>query len=439
VSFDAFPFWVFLLAVWALYLVIPGNGARKALLIAASYLFYASWAPPYLFLLAGVTIASYWAGLYRRRAVLITAVAGLVALLAMAKARLNPLPVGISFYVLQAIAYVVDRYRGHLPEPAGLFDYTLHMSFFPRLTAGPIVRADEFLPQLQKRARVASATVWEALILISFGLFKKLVIADNLARAVDPVFAGLHASGSRILLATYAFAVQIYCDFSGYTDIAIGAARLFGYRLPVNFNWPYLARDPADFWRRWHISLSNWLRDYVYFSLPGLRAKSRAFTYGNLVVTMVICGLWHGARGPYLLWGGYHGVLLAGHHALRSRGGAKTRPAGIRALASILLMQQLAVVGWIFFRLNRLGDLPLYVRGLAAGPFFSGFNAAEWTAVVLLALVAVAHLIQWRIPITPAAIARPWDPWILVVLLLTALATVVLSVPSQRMFLYFRF
>ncbi len=441
-SFDAFPFWVFLLTVWALYLIVPGNTGRKTLLILASYLFYASWAPSYLLLLVGVTAGSYWVGAmtadHRRRAVLVTGVAAAVALLAVAKMGLDPLPVGISFYVLQAIAYMVDGYRGHLNAPTSLFDYTLHMSFFPRLTAGPIVRADEFLPQLQKRVAVSPAMMWEALVLVSFGLFKKLVIADNLALAVDPVFANLHTSGSRILLATYAFAIQIYCDFSGYSDIAIGTARLFGYQLPINFNWPYLSRNPADFWRRWHISLSNWLRDYIYFSLPGLRAKSRVYTYVNLSITMLLCGLWHGARWPYIVWGGYHGVLLAAHQAVRIRRGAK-KSTGLRTLGSILLMQQLAVVGWIFFRLNRLADLPLYLRSLFSAPFFIGFNTVEWTAVALLAAAALMHIIASRFAITQFAVSRRWDPWMLVWLFLTALATVVMSVPSQRMFLYFRF
>ena len=441
-SFDGFPFWIFLLAVWLIYLFLRGNTARKALLIAASYLFYASWAPSYLILLAGVTAGSYWVGAVaenrRRRTVLLTGLGAMVGLLAIAKGWLHPLPVGISFYVLQAMAYLVDRYRGHLPARAGWFDYTLHMSFFPRLTAGPIVRADEFLPQLQKRVPVSATMFWEALVLITFGLFKKLVIADNLALAVDPVFANLHASGSRFLLAAYAFSAQIYCDFSGYSDIAIGAARLFGYRLPINFNWPYLSRNPADFWRRWHISLTNWLRDYVYFSLPGLRAKTRIYTYFNLCVTMLVCGLWHGARWPYIVWGGYHGVLLACHQAVRAR----RRPgksAGLRSLASILLMQQLAVIGWIFFRVNRLSDVTVYGQSLLRAPFFTGFNSVEWTALVLLAAVAVLHILVSQVAITQAAVARPWNPWMLLMLLLTAMAVIVMGVPAQTMFLYFRF
>jgi D-alanyl-lipoteichoic acid acyltransferase DltB (MBOAT superfamily) len=334
---------------------------------------------------------------------------------------------------------MVDCYRGHW-DGGGLFDYALHMSFFPRLTAGPIVRADEFLPQLAQRVHVNSTDLWEALVLICFGLFEKLAIADNLAVVADPVFADLHTSGSRVLLATYAFAVQIYCDFSGYSNMAIGTARLFGYRLPVNFKWPYLSANPADFWRRWHISLSNWLRDYVYFSLPGLRSKSRIFTYRNLCVTMLACGLWHGIAWPFALWGLYHGALLSGYYAITSR--RKTAPnklSGIRALGSVVLMQQLAVVGWILFRVNRISDLRPYTVSLATGLFFSGFNSAEWMAIALLICVGLFHLVAWHLPVTDIAIRERWNPWVLTLLLAIALATVTLGVSRQQVFLYFRF
>ena len=442
-SFDAFPFWAFLLAVWGAYLLVPNNTARKGLLIAASYFFYATWRAPYVMLLAGVTLASYWIGAVARkghhRGLLLTGVWASVALLAAAKGWLSPFPVGVSFYILQAIAYMVDCYRGHW-DGGGLFDYALHMSFFPRLTAGPIVRADEFLPQLAQRARVNSTDLWEALVLICFGLFEKLVIADNLAVVVDPVFQNLHTSGSRVLLATYAFAVQIYCDFSGYSNIAIGTARLFGYRLPMNFNWPYLATNPADFWRRWHISLSNWLRDYVYFSLPGLRSKSRVFTYRNLCITMLTCGLWHGIAWPFALWGLYHGALLSGYHAITSQRKAPPKKlSGIAALASVLLMQQLAVIGWILFRVNHISDLKSYAVSLATTPFFSGFNPAEWMAIALLFSTGLFHLVAWRLPVTDIPVRERWNPWVLTLLLVIALATVTLGISRQHVFLYFRF
>jgi alginate O-acetyltransferase complex protein AlgI len=379
---------------------------------------------------------------------MLAGVAVCVAALAYAKTRMTPLPVGVSFYALQAIAYIVDCYRGDAGKPAGILDYSLYMSFFPRLTAGPIVRADEFLPQLRQRVVVESAALWEALVLICFGLFKKLVIADNLAAVADPIFANLHASPSRILLATYAFTVQIYCDFSGYTDIALGVARLFGYKLPENFNWPYLSKNPADFWRRWHISLSNWLRDYVYFSLPGQRSKLKIFSYINFLITMLICGVWHGVGWTFVLWGLYHGVLLAGYYAIRdsrsrgqqARGAANAAPASkIGGLLSILSMQQLAAVGWILFRLDRLSDLPVYLHSLMTGPFYAGFTTPEWMAITFIGLTAVAHIVEARVPIMRTALTNRWNPWVMWVLLMAVIAATVLSLPKQQMFLYFRF
>jgi alginate O-acetyltransferase complex protein AlgI len=436
VSFDAFPFWVFLLVVWGGCLLVRHNAARKALLIAASYFLYATFRPANVFLLLGVTAGSYAIGRAvqkgRRPALLAAGVCAAVAGLAAAKQWLMPLPVGISFYMLQAIAWMVESYRGGTAAPGGLFNYTLYLSFFPKLTAGPIARAEDFLPQLSRRPPLDSAALWEALTRIVFGLFKKLAIADNLGVVVDPVFADLHTSPSRILLATYGFAVQIYCDFSGYSDIALGTARLFGYRLPENFNWPYLARNPADFWRRWHISLSTWLRDYVYFSLPGLRAKSKIPSYVNLSITMVACGLWHGFGWTYALWGLYHGLLLVAHHARRAQQHhAET--------GSILLMQQLAVIGWILFRLRRISDLPVYVASLTSGPFFAGFSPEEWLALALLAVVALIHLVEPRVPVMKSVLERRWNPWLLTGLLALALATVILSLPQPQVFLYFRF
>ena len=431
-SFDAFPFWVFLLVVWSGSLLVRHNAARKALLIAASYFLYATFRPANLFLLLAVTAGSYAIGLAvrngRRPALLAAGVCAAVGGLAATKQWVTPLPVGISFYMLQAIAWMVESYRGNVAGSGGLCNYTLYLSFFPKLTAGPIARAEDFLPQLARRPPIDSAALWEALTRIVFGLFKKLAIADNLGAAVDPVFADLHASPSRILLATYGFAVQIYCDFSGYSDIALGTARLFGYRLPENFNWPYLARNPADFWRRWHISLSTWLRDYVYFSLPGLRAKSKIPSYMNLSITMVACGLWHGLGWTYALWGLYHGLLLVAYHA-RRRGEA----------GSILLMQQLAVIGWILFRLDRISDLPVYLASLIHGPFFTGFSPEEWLALALLGAVLLIHVIEPRLPVMKNVLAYRWNPWLLTVLLLIAMATAILSLPQPQVFLYFRF
>ncbi len=452
-SFDGFPFWAFVAGVWVLWALLRRNTFRKILLTVASYAFYATWNLAYLPLLAGFTLLSFLAGNTvrgaRRLSWMLAGVAVCVAGLAYAKLRLTPLPVGVSFYALQAIAYIVDCYRGDVEKPAGILDYSLYMSFFPRLTAGPIVRADEFFPQLAKRTMVDTAALWESLVLICFGLFKKLVIADNLAAVADPIFANLHTSPSRILLATYAFTVQIYCDFSGYTDIALGVARLFGYKLPENFNWPYLSKNPADFWRRWHISLSNWLRDYIFFSLPGQRSKRKIFSYTNFLITMLICGVWHGVGWTFVSWGLYHGVLLAGYYAIRDRRRGTPPPRGasqnkLGGLLSILLMQQLAAIGWILFRLDHLSDLPVYLHSLVTGPFYSGsntagFTTAEWMAVTFIGLTAVAHVIETRVPITRTALTNRWNPWVMWVLLMAIIAATVLSLPKQQMFLYFRF
>lgn len=447
-SFDTFPFWAFVAGVWLLWLLVRQNTARKILLTAASYAFYASWNLAYLLLLAGFTLLSFLTGNAvrgaRRLPWMFAGVAACVVALAVAKTKMMPLPVGVSFYALQAIAYIIDCYRGNAGNPAGLLDYSLYMSFFPRLTAGPIVRAEEFLPQLAKRVIVDSAALWEALVLISFGMFKKLVIADNLAAVADPIFSNLHASPSRMLLATYSFTVQIYCDFSGYTDIALGVARLFGYRLPENFNWPYLARNPADFWRRWHISLSNWLREYIFFSLPGQRSKLKIFPYVNFLITMLICGIWHGTGWTFVLWGLYHGVLLAGYYAIyggrrRTASPSNESPNKIGSLCSILVMQQLAAAGWILFRLDRLSNLPVYLHSLMTGPFFTGFSREERMAVWFIGFTALAHIVEVRIPITKTALANRWNPWVMWVMLLAAIASAVLSLPKQQMFLYFRF
>ncbi len=227
------------------------------------------------------------------------------------------LPIGISFFTFQAITYVVDVKRGDA-EPASLIDVAIYLSFFPHLIAGPIVRASEFLPQLKSPRDPNRVAVGAGLALIALGLVKKVALADMLAREiVDPVFGVPEAYfAPDAILATFAYAAQIYCDFSGYTDIAIGLALLLGFVFPQNFNNPYRATGFRDFWRRWHMTLSRFLRDYLYIPLGGSRG-GRVFTYRNLMITMVLGGLWHGAALTFVLWGAFHGVALCTEHALR--------------------------------------------------------------------------------------------------------------------------
>jgi alginate O-acetyltransferase complex protein AlgI len=289
------------------------------------------------------------------------------------------LPVGVSFYTFQAISYVTDVYRGRCPL-ARPMDYAIYASFFPHLVAGPIVRPGEFLPQLAAPRDPARIPAARALSLIAGGMFKKVVLADLLAtRIVDPVFGAPAAhSGAEAAAAIYGYAVQIYCDFSGYTDMAIGLALLLGFRFPANFERPYAATSLQDFWRRWHMTLSRWLRDYLYVPLGGNR-RGRVRTYLNLMLTMLLGGLWHGAAWTFVIWGGIHGAGLAAQRWWSGR-----RPAGpqaegepeqrrpgslLRRAACWLVTFHLVCLAWVFFRAPDLGTaFTLLGRLATAGP-----------------------------------------------------------------------
>ena len=303
------------------------------------------------------------------------------------------LPLGISFFTFQALSYLIDVHRGESAEPS-LSRYALYLSFFPQLVAGPIVRARELLPQLRTARTFDPSDFDEGVWLLLRGLIKKAVLADSLAIWSDQVFAG-PASVSTLgtWVGLLAYTGQIYCDFSGYTDIARGCGRMLGYRLPENFDLPYLASSPADFWRRWHMTLSSWLRDYLYIPLGGNR-RGRARTYANLGITMLLGGLWHGAQWHFVVWGAYHGALLALHRlwlsATREGVIAHARSHAVYHGAAVCLMFCATAFGWIFFRAeslpaagefiaalfdHRTGDVPYDMR----------------LALVMLALLAAGH------------------------------------------------
>jgi alginate O-acetyltransferase complex protein AlgI len=324
--------------------------AWKAFMIAASYIFYGWWNWRYVFLLAGVSAITQLAAIAvsrqeqprRRTVAMAVGVAATIAPLLYFKyygfftvnvtnaatslgVHVAPpliqvvLPVGVSFYTFMAIAYVVDIYRGDF-ELASWSDLFLYLSFFPHLVAGPIVRPNELIPQLDIRRDPRHIDVAGSAWLILGGLFKKVVIANYLAGAiVDPVFGDpTRHSSPEAIIGIVAYAVQIYCDFSGYTDIAIGVAKLLGFRFPQNFDRPYSARSVQEFWRRWHMTLSRWLRDYLYIPLGGNR-RGTARTYVNLLITMLLGGLWHGAAWHFVAWGGLHGAYLAAGHWKQGR------------------------------------------------------------------------------------------------------------------------
>jgi alginate O-acetyltransferase complex protein AlgI len=292
------------------------------------------------------------------------------------------LPIGISFFTFQAISYVVDVYRGETPA-ASLMDVAILQAFFPHIVAGPIVRANELLPQLRTPRDPRAVLAGPALFLIVGGIVKKTVIADELARrVVDPVYSdpGAH-SGAELLAAFYGFAGQIYCDFSGYTDMAIGLALLLGYQLPQNFNRPYLALSLRDFWRRWHMTLSRWLRDYLYIPLGGNRG-GRLRTYRNLMITMLLGGLWHGAAWTFLLWGGIHGAALSAERFARERLGGFRLP----AWAAWLVTFHVVCVAWVFFRAPDLDT----AFGVLGGLGLSGPAPLVTLPLVFLMVAAVA-------------------------------------------------
>ena len=409
IEFAAFFVVVFVLS-WAL---MPHPRAWRPFILAASYLFYGwiDWRWVLLLIASSVVntvaaqvIARSPSAAARKRA-LIAAVAFDLGLLAVFKyvsffvsetdSALDSiglgssiplvqivLPIGISFFTFQAISYVVDVYRGDT-RAASLVDVAILQAFFPHLVAGPIVRANELLPQLRTPRDPRTVLAGPAIFLIVGGLLKKTVIADELARrVVDPVYNDPAAhSGAEITLAFYAFAAQIYCDFSGYTDMAIGLALLLGYQLPQNFNRPYLALSLRDFWRRWHMTLSRWLRDYLYIPLGGSR-NGRLKTYRNVMITMLLGGLWHGASWTFVLWGGIHGVGLSAERWVRERHSRIRIPVWVAWLVTF----HVVCIAWVFFRAPDLATAFDVLGGLG----LSGPSPLVTLPVVLLVVAAVA-------------------------------------------------
>jgi len=341
------------------------------------------------------------------------------------------IPLGVSFYVFQAISYVVDVYRGVI-ERGATIDVAIYLSFFPHVVAGPIVRAREFLPQLEKPRDPRDVAVGAAVVLIAVGLVKKVAIADTLAReVVDPVFAVPEAyAAPDVWLAAYAYAVQIYCDFSGYTDIAIGVALLMGFVFPQNFRAPYRATTIREFWRRWHITLSRYLRDFLYIPLGGNRG-GRIATARNLMATMVLGGLWHGAAWTFVLWGTIHGGVLVAEHQL----GDRWRPP---AWLGWLLTFHVVVFAWVFFRAGDLATATSFLERLTAGGDATLVTApivAIIAAVIAVQLLPPAPLARMRLGVESLRPAPLGVGLAAVVLLVAA------TVPAQGVppFIYFQF
>ena len=414
--FNSFGYAVFLPIIFLLHWITPRKW-RWALLLAASCFFYATWGPEYILVLLLTIVISYYAALYMERTgkqrgrsangkknrgaspsaktVLVLSIlfcAGLLfffkylnffsenvaALLQRFSIPMQPftlrlaLPIGISFYLFQTISYLVDVYKGKIPAERHFGIYAVYISFFPKVMQGPIERGESLLPQLHKPRRFHYGQASYGIKLMAWGFFKKLVLADGLSIYVSQVYDNLPSyTGFSLMLATFFYAIQLYCDFSGYTDIALGSAGILGIRLSPNFRSPYFASSIKDFWGRWHISLSSWLRDYIYIPLGGSRV-GRVRHALNIMITFLVSGLWHGASWNYVLWGGIHGALqiIEGFFPWNKKSSRFQTDRRLHAMLCIVTVPVtflLVCFAWIFFRAATLQDAFYVIRNMFTG------------------------------------------------------------------------
>ena len=466
--FTEFRFLVFFVLAFGVHWALRPATARKAWLLGCSYLFYAAWDWRFLALIWISTAVDYVAGLgihratrpsKRKRWLLLSLLTNL-GLLGFFKywnffldsaagllgwLGLEPnlpvleviLPVGISFFTFQTMSYSLDIYFRRLEPTRRLLDLALFVGFFPQLVAGPIVRAVEFLPQLRAPRRWSDVAARTALLLFLSGFIKKACISDQIAPLVDGYFADPGGwTAASAWLATLLYAVQIYCDFSGYSDMAIACAALLGYRLPVNFRFPYLAANLTDFWRRWHISLSSWLRDYLYIPLGGNRGGVVA-THRNLMLTMLLGGLWHGAAWNFVIWGGLHGAGLVLHRMWKAlmpeESGLRRAAAPLGPLVTLFWV----LLCWIFFRAADLGSAFTTARAflLFQSVGTQAFDPMLWW--ILPPLIA-AHFLAWRNPV-PALGERLPQPVFAAGLGAAFALAVAFTTADYQPFIYFQF
>lgn len=469
-QFDSLSFLLFFACVLAGAGLARGWGLRKNFLLAASYVFYAAWSPAFVLLLAGSSVLDWWlarriaaaAAARVRKGWLALSLATNLGVLALFKygAFLHGnlawllqgagielaapgwslvLPVGISFYTFQSLSYTIDVYRRQVQPTPSLRDFCLFVAFFPQLVAGPIVRYSKFERQLQVARGPSWAGMGPGLMLLAWGLFLKVVLADglfapvaNAAFAPDALPGGAGAAWAGVL----AFSGQIFCDFAGYSCCAIGAARCLGFFLPVNFRQPYAALGFSDFWRRWHITLSSWLRDYLYIGLGGNR-RGPWRTWRNLMLTMLLGGLWHGAAWQFIAWGGLHGLYLAGERLARDRAGFRPETlTAVPALAYGLLTLALVVLAWIPFRAPDLAHAIAYAGQLLA-PATAALSIDQQFAIAGFAALVLVHVLGRRTSFEAVAMRLPAP--VLALLLAGLLTATVLSPGETHAFIYFQF
>ena len=421
--FNSFVFFIFLGVVLPVFYILPSKQSKNIFLVIASYFFYGYWDWKFCSLIAISTIIDYTVGklMYnsvserRRKNLLLISLVSNLGILGFFKyfnffvdsfqdlatgfgleldfLHLNILlPVGISFYTFQTLSYTIDIYRKKLKPTDNFIDFSLFVAFFPQLVAGPIERASALLPQLSKKLQPTRLQIEQGIVLIITGLFRKVLIGDTAGRFSDHIFGNMEVYTSfELICALLLFSVQIYADFSGYSHIARGTAKLLGVELMKNFEQPYLSRNITEFWRRWHISLSSWLKDYLYISLGGNR-KGPNRTYINLMLTMLLGGLWHGASWNFVIWGGLHGIYLAIHKLMlgnRKVDGSNLRYFRIKDIGNIFVTFVLVLITWLFFRSTSWASTKLFISKIVAwetgeyGLLFSG---------IVLSYLAITYL-----------------------------------------------
>jgi alginate O-acetyltransferase complex protein AlgI len=430
--FNSLQFAAFFAIVYALYRVLP-HRAQNVMLLGASYVFYGAWDWRFLTLLLGSTVIDFQVARYlsrersphkRRLALLLSLVYnlgvlgffkyfnffadGLGRLFGLVGWHLDPvtlhvvLPMGISFYTFMTISYVIDVYRDEIAAEDDLLSFALFVAYFPHLVAGPILRASKLLPQIVHQRVLTREQNVEGLWLVGWGLFQKMFVADNLSQIVASAYrAGSSASGAEILVATYAFAFQIYGDFAGYSNMARGISKLLGIELNVNFRFPYFVTSPQEFWRHWHISLSTWLRDYLYIPLGGSRG-SEAATKRNLMITMILGGLWHGAAWTFVLWGFYQGLALVTARGFarwaESRGISVAPGLNWQRAALVVIMFHVTCFGWLIFRAESAAHIGELTRRIFTdlGPSLHTLPTLVAPVVLIVAPLMIVHGYQAR-------------------------------------------
>lgn len=470
--FNSLSFAAFLAIVFAGYWVLGNQRrAQNILLLIASYVFYGWWDWRYLFLIAGCSAVNFVAGriiyesnskLIRRLSLVVSCLVCVGALcyfkyfnffidsfasmLSVFGISYNPLvlnvmlPVGISFFTFQALSYTIDIMLGKLKPTKDWVEFFVFISFFPQLVAGPIERATNLLPQFQKARRFDFDAATHGLALMAYGLFKKMVVADTLALYVDRVFAVPEMfSATTCILGAFFFSIQIYCDFSGYSDCARGVARLFGFKLMLNFNRPYLATSFIEFWRRWHISLSTWFKDYLYIPLGGNR-RGFAILIRNVWIVFLVSGLWHGAAWTFIIWGALHALYQTLDLIKNRIWGVNENRTLITRICSILLVNIGVVFAWIFFRAGSFASLSNYLKVMFSGDFnttLMGLCAGQGPMVLMFCILSVLLL--------GASYLCPRDCQFrslkakFVFTVVTIAAIVFMGMPTGGEFIYFQF